>query len=57
MIMMMKMKYGDGEEEDYKDDESSWNNPPKKKFDSCCLFLGDNVLFLNWKLNWDCCEV
>ena len=56
--MMMKMKYGEGEEEDDNDVEFSWNNPPpKKNFDSCCLFLGDNVLFLNWKLIWDCCEV
>ena len=29
----------------------------QKKIDSCCLYLGDNVLFLNWKLIWDCCEV
>ena len=54
--MMMKMKYGEGEEEDDNydeggededdnDDELSWNNPPQKNFDSCCLFLGDDVLF------------
>ena len=29
--MMMKMKYGEGEEEDDNDVEFSWNNPPPKK--------------------------